>query len=83
LFGCSGQVVVFPRLPVVKSDQSVAGANEVRVTLGGQPVSSRVFVLEVVVDDDPGRWAARRGGATSVVPPRPLFLCPAQELVSS
>jgi hypothetical protein len=83
LFRCSGQAVVFPSLPVVKTDQPVAGANDVRVTLGGQPVGSGVFVLEAIVDDDPGRGTAGRGGTTRVIPPRPLFFCPAQELVSS
>ena len=83
MFGRPGQVVVFPSLPVVKGDQPVTGANDVRVTLGGQSVGSWVLVLEVVVDDDPGRGAARPGGTTPVIPPLPLFVCPAQELVSS
>jgi hypothetical protein len=83
LFGCSRQMVVFPSLPVVKSDQPVTGANDVRVTLGGQPVGSGVFVLETVVDDDPGSGASRRGGTTRAIPPRRLVVCRAQELVSS
>lgn len=83
LFGCAGQAMVFPRLPVVKSDQPVAGANEVRVALGGQPAGSGVLVLEGVVDDDPGRGGAGRGGTTRVVPPLPRLVCLAQEPVSS
>ena len=52
LFGSAGQAVVIPCLSIVQADQLVTGANEVGVALSGKPIGPRVFVFEVVVDDD-------------------------------
>jgi hypothetical protein len=75
--------VVLRGLPVVQTDEPVTGADEVGVALGREPVGAWVLVLEVVVDDDPRRERARRGGTTRVVPPRPLLARCGQEPVSS
>jgi hypothetical protein len=83
LLGGAGQLVVVPRLAVVQADQPVAGADDVRVTLGREPVRVRVFALEVRSDDDERLGCARRGGTAAAVPPLRFGAVRGQESVSS